>query len=543
MAIGNRVFLKRPMPSQELLDGFADLPAANIADTMGRSCAMNPRIRLMSGFQGIMVGPALTVKARAGDNLFLHQALDMAQPGDIIVLSNDEDQTRSLMGEIMFTYAKYQKKLGGLVLDGPIRDVDALREMDLPVYATGSTPGGPHKEGPGEINVPIACGGISVNPGDIIVAELKQQGKDIISLNVGEPDFGTPDYIKVAGMKAIADNFTKYTPGNGILELRQEIVKKLKQDNGIEYGLNEITTSVGAKQAIASAMMVIAGPGDEVILPIPCWVSYTEMIRLAGATPVFVPVRPDNYELDLKAIEDAITPRTKAIIICTPNNPTGAVYSEESLRKLAELAVKHDFFIVADEIYEKLVYDGAKHFSVASISQEVKERTVTVNGFSKAYAMTGWRIGYAAARPDVIKGIMAVQSQTTSATSSISQKAAAAALRGPQHDMEVMVEEFKRRKDYVVKRLNGIPGIVCPDVKGAFYVYPDVQAYLGKSFGDRRIETAVDLCQYLLDEALVSTVPGEAYNVPGKIRISYSNSMENLEKALDRVEKALEALH
>ena len=172
MAIGNRVFLKRPMPSQELLDGFADLPAANIADTMGRSGAMNPRIRLMSGFQGIMVGPALTVKARAGDNLFLHQALDMAQPGDIIVLSNDEDQTRSLMGEIMFTYAKYQKKLGGLVLDGPIRDVDALREMDLPVYATGSTPGGPHKEGPGEINVPIACGGISVNPG-IIVIPLK----------------------------------------------------------------------------------------------------------------------------------------------------------------------------------------------------------------------------------------------------------------------------------------------------------------------------------------------------------------------------------
>ena len=171
MAIGNRVFLKRPMPSQELLDGFADLPAANIADTMGRSCAMNPRIRLMSGFQGIMVGPALTVKARAGDNLFLHQALDMAQPGDIIVLSNDENQTRSLMGEIMFTYAKYQKKLGGLVLDGPIRDVDALREMDLPVYATGSTPGGPHKEGPGEINVPISCGGVSVNPGDIILAD------------------------------------------------------------------------------------------------------------------------------------------------------------------------------------------------------------------------------------------------------------------------------------------------------------------------------------------------------------------------------------
>ena len=371
------------------------------------------------------------------------------------------------------------------------------------------------------------------------VAELKREGKDVISLNVGEPDFGTPDYIKVAGMKAIADNFTKYTPGNGILELRQEIVKKLKEDNGIEYGLNEITTAVGAKQAIASTMMVIAGPGDEVLLPIPCWVSYTEMIRLAGATPVFVPVRPDNYELDLEAIEAAITPRTKAIIICTPNNPTGAVYGEESLRKLAELALKHDFFIVADEIYEKLVYDGAKHFSVASISQAVKEHTVTVNGFSKAYAMTGWRIGYAAARPDVIKGIMAVQSQTTSATS---QKAAVAALQGPQHDLKVMVEEFKRRKDYVVDRLNRIPGVVCPDVKGAFYVYPDIQAYLGKSFGERKIETAVDLCQYLLDEVLISTVPGEAYNVPGKIRISYSNSMENLKEALARLERGLSYL-
>ncbi len=368
------------------------------------------------------------------------------------------------------------------------------------------------------------------------VAELKRQGKDIISLNVGEPDFGTPDYIKVAGMKAIADNFTKYTPGNGILELRQAIVKKLKEDNGLDYTVNEVTTAVGAKQAIASAMMVIAGPGDEVLLPIPCWISYTEMIRLAGATPVFVPVRQDNYELDLDAIRAAITPRTKAIVICTPNNPTGAVYSEESLRELADLAVKHDFFIVADEIYEKMVYDGAKHFSVASISREVWERTITVNGFSKAYAMTGWRIGYAAARADVIKGIMAVQSQTTSATSAISQKAA---LQGSQHDMQVMVEEFKRRKDYVVQRLNAMEGIVCPDVKGAFYVYPDVQPYLGKRFGDKVIENAVDLCQYLLDEALISTVPGEAYNVPGKIRISYSNSMENLEKALDRLEHAL----
>lgn len=374
------------------------------------------------------------------------------------------------------------------------------------------------------------------------VAELKRQGKNVISLNVGEPDFGTPDYIKVAGIKAIAENFTKYTPGNGILELRQEIVKKLKADNGVEYALNEVTTAVGAKQAIASSLMVIAGPGDEVLLPIPCWVSYTEMIRLAGAEPVFVPVCADNYELDMNAIEKAITSRTKAIVICTPNNPTGAVYSEKDLCRLAKLAVEHDFFIVADEVYEKLVYDGAKHFSVASISKEVRDRTITVNGFSKAYAMTGWRIGYAAARADVIKGIMAVQSQTTSATSAISQKAAITALQGPQYDLHDMVDEFKRRKDYVVGRLNAMHGITCPDVKGAFYVYPDVSPYLNKRFGERSIETAVDLCQYLLDEALISTVPGEAYNVPGKIRISYSNSMENLKEALDRMEKALSAL-
>ena len=292
------------------------------------------------------------------------------------------------------------------------------------------------------------------------VAELKQQGKDIISFNVGEPDFGTPDYIKVAGIKAIAENFTKYTPGNGILELRQAIVKKLKEDNNIEYTIGEITTAVGAKQAISSAMMVIAGPGDEVLLPIPCWVSYTEMIKLAGATPVFVPVHEGDYMLDIDAIKAAITPRTKAIIICTPNNPTGAVYSEESLRQLAALAVEHDFFIVADEIYEKLVYGGAKHFSVASISREVRDHVITVNGFSKSYAMTGWRIGYAAARADIIKGIMKVQSQTTSATSAISQKAAVAALQGPQYDLHDMVKEFARRKEYMVKRLNAVPGIV-----------------------------------------------------------------------------------
>ena len=254
------------------------------------------------------------------------------------------------------------------------------------------------------------------------VAELRLQGKDIISLNVGEPDFDTPEFIRTAAKDAIAAGFTHYTTESGFPELRQAIVKKLNIENGIDYALNEITTTVGTKQALFAAMMVIAQPGDEILLPIPCWVSYTEMVKLAGATPVFVPVRQNNYELDLDAIEQAITPRTKAIVICSPNNPTGAVCSEESLRCLARMAVAHDFFIISDEIYEKLIYDGAKHFSIASVSPEVRDRTITINGFSKAHAMTGWRIGYAAARSDIIKGIVKIQSQTTSCTNSIAQK-------------------------------------------------------------------------------------------------------------------------
>ena len=375
------------------------------------------------------------------------------------------------------------------------------------------------------------------------VAELRRQGKDIISLNVGEPDFGTPEYIKAAAKTAIDEDFTRYTTESGFLELRQAIAKKLKEENGIDCALTEITTTVGAKQALFAAMMVIAQPGDEVLLPIPCWVSYTEMVKLAGAVPVFVPVRPGNYELDLEAIERAITPRTKAIVICSPNNPTGAVYSEESLRHLARLAVTHDFFIIADEIYEKLIYDDAKHFSVASISPEVRDRTITINGFSKAYAMTGWRIGYAAARADIIKGIITMQSQTTSCTNSIAQKAALAALEGPQEDVAAMVSAFKERRDYVYSRLNAMDGVICAQARGAFYFYPDIQALLGTSFRGQTIETAVDLCQYLLDEALVSTVPGEAFNLPGKLRISYSNSMENLKEAMDRMESTLAKLH
>ena len=375
------------------------------------------------------------------------------------------------------------------------------------------------------------------------VTELKAQGKDVIKLNIGEPDFRPPENIAEAAITAIEEGFSKYVAIPGIIELRKAICTKLEKDNHLVYSPNEICVSTGAKQAVMNALMALCDPGDEVIIPTPCWVSYSEMVKLTGAAPVFVPCKAETgFALNVDDIAAAVTPHTKAIIICTPNNPTGAVYSEESLRQLAALAVEHDFFIVADEIYEKLVYGGAKHFSVASISREVRDHVITVNGFSKSYAMTGWRIGYAAARADIIKGIMKVQSQTTSATSAISQKAAVAALQGPQYDLHDMVKEFARRKEYMVKRLNAVPGIVCPDAMGAFYLYPDVQEYLGKSVGERKIENAMDLCQYLLDEALVSTVPGEAYNVAGKIRISYSNSMKNLEEGMDRIEKALAAL-
>lgn len=374
------------------------------------------------------------------------------------------------------------------------------------------------------------------------IAELRAAGQNIISLNIGEPDFGTPNNIKVAGIKAIVDNFTKYTPGTGILDLRKAICAKLKRDNNVEYDVSEICATVGAKQAVFNSVMAIAGEGDEVIIPIPCWVSYTEMVKLAGAKPVFVEMK-DDFDLDLEAIEKAVTANTRGIIICTPNNPTGAVYSEDTLRKLSAISIKHDFYVIADEIYEKLIYDGEKHFSIASISQEAKEHTITINGVSKAYAMTGWRLGYLACTKEFIKAVTKIQSQTTSATSAISQKAAVEALNGPQYDVEIMADEFDKRRKYMVERLNNIKGITCTVPKGAFYLLPDVSYYFGSTSQDGvMINNAKDLAQFILEKVQVALVPGEAFNIDGKVRMSYSNSMENLKEAMDRLEKALAML-
>lgn len=375
------------------------------------------------------------------------------------------------------------------------------------------------------------------------VAELKAEGKEIIGLNVGEPDFDTPDYIKQAAISAMMNGFNRYTQVAGIPELRKAIANKLNNDNGIVYSANEISVAAGAKQAIFNALMALVGEGDEVIVPTPCWVSYTEMVKLACGTPILVPcAEKDGFDLDVDAIKAAITARTKAIIICTPNNPTGAVYKEETLRALAALAVEKDFYIIADEIYEKLIYDGEKHFSIASISDEVKAHTITINGFSKAYAMTGWRLGYAAAAPEVIAAINKIQSQTVTSVNSVTQKAGVEALEGPQNDLNDMVVEFAKRRVYVLERLCAMPGVACVIPKGAFYALPDVSACFGKSYNGVTITNAVDFCKLLLMEKLIALVPGEAFYADGKVRISYSNSMENLVKAMDRMEEFIKEL-
>ncbi len=373
------------------------------------------------------------------------------------------------------------------------------------------------------------------------VTELQRQGRKIISLNIGEPDFPTPENICRAAVAAIKEGFTRYPPITGFADLKEQICKKYLRQ-GLTFELNEICVCVGAKQAVMNSMLVLCDPGDEVLIPIPCWVSYEEMVRLAGGIPVLVPVNPDDFSLDLAAIERAVTPKTKAIIINTPNNPTGAVYGRAQLQGLAELAARRGFSIVSDEVYEALIYGGEEHVSIASLSEDARSRTLTVNSFSKTYAMTGWRVGYVAARRDIIRAINSIQGQMTSGTCSVSQKAAVEALSGPQDVVAVMRSEFDKRRAYAHKRLNAMRGITCADSKGAFYLMPNVTGLLGKSYKGKPIPDAVALAGLLLEEALIALVPGEAYNYPGHLRISYSNSMQNLETALDRMEEVLRQL-
>jgi aspartate aminotransferase len=375
-------------------------------------------------------------------------------------------------------------------------------------------------------------------------ARLRSQGVDVVSLSAGEPDFDTPAHIKAAAKQALDRGATKYTAVEGTPELRHEVAAWFARAHGFEVSSEEVMVSAGAKQVIFNAFHALLGPGDEVILPAPCWVSYAEIAKLAGATPVPVSTRPElGFMVEARAISSAITPATRMIVLSSPCNPTGAVYDEAVLRDIAELAVRHDLWLVTDDIYRGLCYGGARFVQPATFSPEVRKRTVIVDGVSKSYAMTGWRIGFALAAPEIIAGMSTLQGQSTSNASSVSQAAALAALAGPDQSLEQMRQEFDHRRRLMLDGLRTIPGLVCVEPKGAFYAFPDVSAFLGRRTpSGRLIDDDLELSAYLLDEAGVAVVPGAAFLAPGFIRLSYATSRANIEKALARIAVALKRL-
>ncbi len=378
---------------------------------------------------------------------------------------------------------------------------------------------------------------------DAKAKSLKASGVDVISFGVGEPDFDTPENIKEAAIKAIRSGFTKYTPVGGTDELKTAIIEKLKKDNGLIYEKNEIIVSCGAKHCLYNIAEALYDVGDEVILPAPYWVSYPDQIVLNGAVPVIVKTDEGNaFKITPEILKANLSKKTKALILNSPSNPTGLAYDRKSLEAIAEIAVKHDFYIISDEIYEKLIYDGFEHVSIASLGDEIKQRTLVVNGISKSYAMTGWRIGFAAGPKDIINAMTNIQSQSTSNPTSISQKAAVEALTGTQDFILKMVSEFDKRRKYMVERLNMIKGVSCIKPVGAFYAFPNVSSYYGRSFKGNSIKSSMDLSAYLLDEAKVAVVPGAAFGDDRYIRLSYATSMENIQKGLDRIESALSNL-
>lgn len=373
--------------------------------------------------------------------------------------------------------------------------------------------------------------------------ELKRQGADVIALSAGEPDFNTPEPIAEAGIQAIRDGFTRYTQNAGMLPLREAICEKLEADNQLSYKPSQILCSNGAKQSVALAVCVLTAKGDEVLIPAPYWVSYPEMARFAGATPVIVPTSTETgYRLTPAMLEAAITPRTRVLILCSPSNPTGSVYSRSELAALAEVLHRHDrIMVVSDEIYEHVIY-SAEHTAIASLPG-MQERTVTVNGFSKCFAMTGWRLGYMASEQAVVSQAAKLQGQLTSAPCSISQKAGLAALEMDKAPLRRMVAAFRERRDHVLPRLRALQGVDCPQPEGAFYLFPQVASYFGRTApSGRRINDSNDLGFYLLEEHHVALVPGAAFGDPNGIRLSYAASMEDLHAAMGRIELALAAL-
>ena len=367
---------------------------------------------------------------------------------------------------------------------------------------------------------------------------MKASGVDVVNFGVGEPDFDTPDNIKEAAIKAIREGFTKYTPVGGIDALKDAIIEKFRNDNGLEYAREEIIVSCGAKHSLYNIAQALYGPGDEVIIPSPYWVSYPDQVILNDAQPVIVKTyESDAFMLKPEALESQITEKTKAIILNSPSNPTGRTYDRKALERIAEVVLKHDLYVISDEIYEKLVYEGAEHVSIASLGSEIKKRTIVVNGLSKSHAMTGWRVGFTAGPKEIIKAMTTIQSQSTSNPNSIAQKAAIEALTGPQDSVQTMRSEFDRRRRFLISELNAIPDVSCITPTGAFYAFPNISGLFGKMDG-KPVFSSSDLALFLLEDANVALVPGDAFGDDNYIRLSYATSMENLRKGVERIRNA-----
>ena len=369
---------------------------------------------------------------------------------------------------------------------------------------------------------------------------LKASGRDIVGFGAGEPDFDTPLNIKEAAIRAIHAGFTKYTPVGGTDELKDAVIAKLQRDNQLTYRRSEIVISCGAKHSLFNVAHVLFEEGDEVLIPSPYWVSYTDIVYLTGAKPVVIKTRSEEgFKLQPAQLEAAITPRTRAIIISYPSNPAGVCYSRNELEELAAVILRKGIMIISDDIYEKIIYDNRPFFTMASLSDELKGISIVINGVSKSYSMTGWRIGYAAGSEEIVSAMTKYQSQNTSNPTSIAQKAAVEALNGPQDGVGMMAREFQKRRDFIVERLTAIDGVTCLRPEGAFYVFPHVGSYYGRSFGGKIIGTSAEMAAYLLDEANVALVPGGDFGHDDHIRISYATSMEQIEKGVERIRLAL----
>jgi len=372
---------------------------------------------------------------------------------------------------------------------------------------------------------------------------MKADGVDIVNFGVGEPDFDTPDNIKEAAISAIREGFTKYTPVGGIEPLKDAIIEKLKSDNNLNYSRDEIIVSCGAKHSLYNIAQALFNAGDEVLIPSPYWVSYPDQVVLNDATPVFVKTfEADFFKARPEVLEAHITEKTKALILNTPSNPTGLTYDKKSLEGIAELVMKYNMYVISDEIYEKLTYDGFEHVSIASIDRSLKEKIIVVNGLSKSYAMTGWRIGYAAGPKQIIQAMTNIQSQSTSNPTSISQKAAVEALNGPQDFIKSMCAEFNKRRNFLVHELNSIPSVSCLTPTGAFYAFPNISGLYGKSYNHTVISSSSDLALYLLEAAKVALVHGGAFGDDNHIRLSYATSLDEIKKGVDKMRGALNRL-